>query len=114
MVPLALILIIPLAITLAVPVRYFGFYVACMAMLAITFVLLPSGPDHSSPFSGIDQPLNIIIGIALTATIGVRAVLIELRRPASPSPPQPNHALWTLTGLLAGFCGVVTVSLALS
>jgi hypothetical protein len=44
--------LIVFAVTFAVPARMFGFYVAWLAMLAMTFELLPSGPDHSSPFSG--------------------------------------------------------------
>jgi hypothetical protein len=128
-VPLALFLLIPLAITLAVPARYYGFYVAWVAMLAITFVLLPSGPDHSSPLSGMGNVLYLILGIAIAVTIGIKSIVIELRRPpsaaqngsqtdsavaANAAPVASNHMPWAVTGVVTGFCGIITIALALS
>src|SRR5262249_39485111 len=98
----------------AVPRHAFGFYVAWIAMLAITFAVLPSGPDHSSPFSGIDTLVNLILAISIAAIIVIRGLIIALRARPSDAPTTPAPILWAMTGAVAAFCGIITISLLYS
>jgi hypothetical protein len=44
-----LLAVLPFAVSAAIPVRYLPFYAATIAMLTVTYLSGPAGPDHSSP-----------------------------------------------------------------
>lgn len=112
------------AVTFAVPARFFGFYVAWLAMLATTFAMLPSGPDHSSPFSGTGDAFYAFFAGVLAAACAAKGIFIAvsgrsslagMRSQAAGAPSNRANTLpWAFTGALAGFCGAITIALALS
>lgn len=72
---IGLILLLPFAVTLAVPMRHFPLYLAWVGMLAILYSLYPSGPDHSSPYSGIDASVNVIILILFGVAVFIKLLI---------------------------------------
>jgi hypothetical protein len=110
---------IPLLVTLAVPRRYFGFYVAWVAMIASVIAVSPSGRDHSSPFSGIGEMMNGVLAAVFFGAIVLRLCVIAARNNSEANvvdagASQAFVAVSALTGVLTGLWGVVAIPLLLS
>jgi hypothetical protein len=103
----AFVLIVLLAFV--VPRRYFGFYVACLAMPAAVGWIWPTGTDHSSPLSGTGDAIYALIYIVVGLALCVRAAIIALWPQRSQPPASP--AAWAVTGGVAAACGMSFLSL---
>jgi hypothetical protein len=106
-----------------VPRRYFGFYVAWLAMPAMVGAIWPTGTDHSSPFAGTGtdhsspfagtgDAIYALICIVVGLGLAVRAGIIAFWPQPSQGPASPTA--WTLTGAIAAACAIAIMSLGWS
>lgn len=65
----ALIVLAPLAITFAVPIRHIPLYLAWLAMIFTMILLFPSGNDHSSPLAGTSKAAVFFFSISFAVAI---------------------------------------------
>jgi hypothetical protein len=66
--------------------RHFPLYLGWLAMLAVIYLLYPSGPDHSSPLSGIDSDLALMVLILVALAIVTKVVVVAIRDGSRPAP----------------------------
>jgi hypothetical protein len=92
-----------------VPRRYFGFYVACLAMPAAVGAIWPTGTDHSSPFAGTGDAIYALVCIAVALPFAIRAGIIALW--PQPSQESASPAAWAALGAVAAASGMALLSL---
>ena len=106
---LCMVLSVPTLVAFAVPARYFGFVVADVAMLLAVGWVWPSGPDHSSPFSGTGDAIYALLCIAIGAILALRGIVIVVRRRPTGGPAEP--LAWAALGAIGAPCSMAFLSL---
>ena len=122
---LAIFLGIPLAITLATPVRYLGYFLLWLAMLGVLTDIWPRGSDHSSPLSGTDAAIESFVLGFYASFIFLKWAFVHLWRafrPEATSEEQPEARkpdgfsllLTAVTGLFTAPWSIFVIALARS
>ena len=86
---LCMIMSVPTLVVFVIPSRYFGFLAAGVAMLLSVGWVWPSGPDHSSPFSGTGDAIYALFCMAIAAILVARGIVMAVRRRPSGGPAEP-------------------------
>jgi hypothetical protein len=92
-----IILAIPVAITLLMPARWFGAYVALAVAAAVYIVTHWPEPDFSSPLGGLDEWILGVLGALVSVALVIRACVIIAKNRAS---ARRHSVAWSIA--LAG------------
>lgn len=104
-----IILLVPTLIAFTIPARYFGFVAAGVAMLLLVGWVWPSGPDHSSPFSGTGDATYALLCMIIAGLLAARGIVMVVRPRPTDGPAEP--LAWTALGAIGAPCAMAILSL---